>query len=67
MSHSSNGLQGNQRLSRILMKYNVYRSIGIGIKNEEAKESGNGVEIYLYSCAALMLAALNMKKTVKME
>ena len=65
MSDSSSGLQGNQRLSRILMKYNVYRSIGIGIKNEEAKESGNGVDIFLCSCAAIMLAAWNMKKSVK--
>ena len=50
-----------------ILFWNNFRSLGLGIKKEEAKESGNGVEIYLYSCAALMLAALNMKKTVKME
>ena len=50
-----------------ILNWNNFRSLGLGIKKEEAKESGNGVEIYLYSCAALMLAALNMKKTVKME
>ena len=66
MSNSSNGLQGNQRLSRILMKYNVYRSIGIGIEKEEAKHSGIGVDIFLYSCAALMVAAWNRKKTGNM-
>ena len=49
------------------MKYNVYRSIGIGIKKEEAKESAKGVDIFLYSCAAVLVAALHMKKkTVKM-
>ena len=47
--------------------YKWFRSLGLGIKKEEAKESGTGMEIYLYRCAALMLAALNMKKTVKME
>ena len=46
--------------------YNVYRSLGIGTKKEEAKESGNGVDIFLYSCAALMVAAWNRKKTGNM-
>ena len=46
--------------------YNVYRSLGIGIKKEEAKESGNGLDIFLYSCAAVVVAALHRRKTVKM-
>ena len=49
------------------LNYNNYRSLGLGMKKEEAKKSENGFEIYLYSCAALMLAALNLKKTVKIE
>ena len=40
-------------------------SLEIGTKKEEAKESGNGVDIFLCSCAALMVAAWNMKKSVK--
>ena len=71
MSDSSNGLQG---ISMTVMKYdeidwntNDYRSLGIGIKKEDAKESGTGVDIYLCSFAAVVLAAFNRKKkTVKM-
>ena len=48
------------------VKQLIVRSLGIGIKKEDSKESGNGVDIYLYSCAALMVAALHRKKTVKM-
>ena len=73
MSDSSNGLQGNQWLSWNMMKYEIdwnnndYRSLGLGIKKEEAKESENGLDIYLCSFAAVMVAAFNRKKkTVKM-
>ena len=68
MSHSSNGLQGKYSDCHQIKYKNglIVRSLGIGIKKEEAKESGSGKDIYLYSCAALMLAALHMKKTVKM-
>ena len=66
MSHSSNGLQGKYSDCHQIKYKNglIVRSLGIGIKKEEAKESGNGVDIFLYSCAALMVAAWNRKKIV---
>jgi len=64
-TQESQSVEGTRTYVRFIKWFG--RSLGLGIKKEEAKESGNGVEIYLYSCAALMLAALNMKKTVKME
>ena len=67
MSDSSSGLQGKYSDCHQIKYKNglIVRSLGIGIKKEEAKESGNGVDIFLYSCAALMVAAWNMKKSVK--
>ena len=49
-----------------ILNINIYRSFGIGIKKDEATESGKGVDIFLYSFAALMLTALHRRKTVKM-
>ena len=70
MSDLSSGLQGTLQISLYFMKDYIeyyFRSLGLdGSKKEEAKESGNGMDIFLYSCAALMVAALNRKKTVNM-